>query len=97
MVGASLSAKAAADALSCINVSNAVFNADGVMRADLLAITKAHAAVGAMPSAAVKHVGGGAGLYAPVILFVFIIHAVAMTMHESDLLDNVGKLNAKHL
>ena len=97
VVRASLGAQSAADAFSCIDMSYAVLDTDRVVRADLLAVAEAHAAVGAMPPSAVKHVGGGAGLYAPVILFIMVVDTVAVAVYESDLLNDVFELNAHYL
>ena len=55
VIRAGLCAKTAADAFPRIDVSYAVFNADGVLWADLCAVSQTDAAEGTAPAAAVKH------------------------------------------
>ena len=95
VIRAGLGAKPAADAFTRIDVRYSVLDADGVLRADLRAVSEAEAAEGAHPLAAVKHLRGAAGIDTLVLMLALLIDAISAAMDERDLLDYVFTFDAE--
>ena len=88
-VGASLYASAAAAAQTGIDMSDAVFDADSIVNADICTIAKTKAAIDAGTGAAIHQLRSSAGGEALIIGLVFGVLAVALAV------DNSG--NSNHL
>ena len=97
MVRTGLCAKSASNAFSGIDVGYAVFNADSILRADGGAVAKAEASVRTHTLAAVKHLSGAAGGDPLINMLLLMVVAIAGTMHECDLLDDVLALDSENV
>ena len=75
-VGAGFYAHTAGNAVSGVNMGNAVLNANGVVLTDLGAVAAAEAACGAGAFSAIEHLCGGAGFKTVVDLLFAVVVAV---------------------
>ena len=93
---ASLCAKSATDAFSRIDMRHSVLDADSLLRTDLDTVAKSDTTVGTFSVAAVHSLYRLAGANTHVIHLMSGMLAVAVTVYDRHLLDNVLCLDAKN-